>query len=373
MEALSQTALRPHRLVLPSLAGALPFAPLSRRMLAWAGVAETAPSLDRARAIVGWFSAHAVHPAPTLHPDGLTLNAGVLPSGETWASFNAAFNTPAVIERDNAYWYSLFPDAGAMLQRLVGTLDTAGVPGPDGMLEEYAPGAWRIRSFAQFRAPQCTLECKMAQIVLAAQGIHSVDLSTTGHDPMMFLETETGRWFYIDPTFGEMLTHDGALLDPLEALRLSLAGEAAQISGVRLPGADYLQDTYFAAPRLPTGMAWMTVHASPNWLGGLSARKPHRFMDLPGQSAFWDVSADAEALMPQLGCGIAGLAQLGTTVNVRLRSNWPDHTSFEKRMPGDPGWSSCAATDQVSVGVGSVRYRSVDSAGFAGREAELLV
>lgn len=373
MEVLSQAVLRPHRLILPSLAAALPFAPLSRRMLAWAGVAETAPSLDRARAIVGWFAAHAVHPAPTLHPDGTTANVGVLPPGETWASFNAAFNTPAVIERDNAYWYGLFPDAGAMLQRLVGTLDAAGVPGPDGMLEEHAPGAWRIRSFAGFRAPQCTLQCKMAQIVLAAQGLHSADLSTTGHDPMMVLETETGRWLYIDPTFGEMLSHDGALLDPLEALRLSLAGEAAQIIGVRLPGADYLQDTFFAGPRLPAGMAWMTVHTSPNWLGGLSARSPHRFLDLPGQSAFWDVPAGAEALMPQLGCGIAGLARFGTTVDVRLRSSWPDHVGFERRVGADPGWNSCAPTDQISIGTGSVRYRSVDSGGFAGMEAELLV
>ncbi|MFQ3666188.1 MAG: hypothetical protein SNJ79_09205 [Sphingomonadaceae bacterium] len=314
-----------------------------------------------------------MHPDDALHPDGLLEGTEVLPPGETWASFNAAFDNSAAIARDLAYWFGLFPDGILMLERLIGTTDSAGAQADDGMLVRTGMSSWRLRNFADYRAPQCTHQCKMAQVLLAAQGILSVDLSINSHDPMMFHDNATGRWFYIDPTFGEMLVASGEHLDPLAAFRLSLTGNASAIVSQKLPGAGFLQGSYFSGDRLPEGIRWLTVHASPNWAGGSTARLPHRFSDLPSQSAFWDVPAGATKLMPEFGCGVMGLRKFGKIVEVRLGTNWPGATAFERSLDGGGSWTSCASVDFVDEGVGSVMYRAVDPQGASGKAAIVQV
>lgn len=372
MRIVSQALIRPHVLQLPSLALAAKFRPLALKMLAWAGVSPAAPSRQRARAIVGWFAAHAVHPQAFLHPDGTTLNTAVLPAGETWESFNALFNTTSSIDRDQAYWYALFPNGIAMLEKLVGTVAADGTVSDDGLLTEYQAGKWRIRSFAGWRAPQCTLQCKMAQVALAAIGIHSVDISTVGHDPMAFYENETGRWLYIDPTFGEMLVLSGQHLMPFDALKASRDGYAATIAGEKLIGAGYIPVSYFAAPSTPAdglGMSFMTIHTAPQWAGGLSARAPFRFGDMPSQSAAFDRPGTMAQIAPMLGVGVAGITRQGRSAQVRLRSSWPDHAGFQRSTDGGLTWTACSATDYPTIGRGEVRYRSVDQLGFAGTSA----
>lgn len=282
MRVLSQSSMRSHVLNLPQLALAARFRPFAAKVLAWAGISDTAPARARARAVVGWFASFAVHPQALLHPDATTKNIEVLPVGQTWATFNALFNQMGITDRDQAYWYALFPNGLSMLDKLIGTTSADGTTADDGMLTEYEPGKWRIRNFATFRAPQCTLQCKMAQVVLAAIGIPSVDISTVGHDPMAFYDIEAGRWSYIDPTFGEMLAVAGIDQTALDLLQANLSGYGSAIVSDKLPGADYIPIGYYTSPGLvPGGMSWMTVHTAPQWAGGLSAREPYRFADLP--------------------------------------------------------------------------------------------
>lgn len=372
MRVQSQASIRSHVLQLPAASLAARFRPFAAKVLAWAGVDPTAPARARARAVVGWFAANAVHPQAFLHPAGTTKNLGVLPDGETWASFNAAFYTDAAQARDQAYWYSLFPNGVSMLQKLIGTTAADGTVADDGMLTEYAPGQWRIRNFANFRAPQCTLQCKMAQVVLAAMGIPSVDISTVGHDPMCFYDIEAGRWSYIDPTFGEMLTVVGRDQSPLDLLQASLSGYSSAVVSDKLPGADYIPVGYFTSPNLaPGGMSFMTVHTAPQWAGGLSARAPYRFGDLPSQSAANDRAGTMAQIMPELGVGISGLVQTAQTTQVRLRSIWPGHVRFHRRKADAVDWSVCSDTDFVARESGDYLYRSVDVDGLAGTIAAI--
>lgn len=366
---IQQTRVRPHVLTLPALSLASKYKALSDKMLAWAGVSTAASALDRARAIVGWFAAHAVHPQPQLHPNGTVENTSVLPVGETWASFNAIFGPTARTDSDTAYWYGLYPNGMTMLEALIGTVSGGGAVTDNGMLTEYATNQWRIRNFTGFRSVQCTLQCKMAQVVLAAQGIHSFDITTVGHDPMATYDPATGRWLYIDPTFGEMQKRNGVYLSPLDLLTISLAGEADTIADEGLPGADYVVQTYFEGARMPAGMSFMTIHTAPQWNGGVSARVPYRFGSLPFQAGGDDISGTADQIMPELGCGFAGVQTYGQTIEVRLISNWPAHIRFERSLNAGADWGSCGATDYLAPGSGEVRYRSVDALGWSGKQA----
>lgn len=374
MRVISQTALRPHVLQLPAQTLAAKYRTLAERMLNANGVTWGASSRERARAVVGWFARFAVHPQTFLHPDGGQLNLDVLPTGETWATYNALFNATSTITRDQAFWYSFFPNGMIMLEKLVGTVAADGTVADNGLLTEYANGKWRIRDFNGWRAPQCTLQCKMAQVILAAVGIPSIDISTTGHDPMAFYEIETGKWLYIDPTFGEMQTLLDSYQTPLDLLETSLSGYSTSIIGEKLPGADYIPVGYFTSPNVtPGGMAFMTIHTAPQWAGGLTDRAPYRFGNLPSQSAANDRVGTAASLMPELGVGIVSLERIGRTAEVRLRSNWLAHTAFQRSVDGGGTWSACTAIDYVAEEFGEVRYRSVDPDGFAGTPAIITV
>lgn len=365
MPILQQAVIRPHNIIQPKFELAAKYRPLAERILGLQGVALTAPSRARARAIVGWIAAHAVHPASALHPNGHTLRTEVLPAGETWASFNALFDVTARLASDNAYWYGLYPAGGTMLERLVGTIASNGSISDDGMLTEYEPGKWRIRNFTSFRAVQCTLQCKMAQVLLGAIGIPTIDITTVAHDPMAYYDAEQGRWLYIDPTFGEMLTRGGVDLSPLDLLSTSLAGDANKIVSDVLPGAEWLAERYFKPANVVAGMSFMVVYVDPQWLGGFQARQPFRFRNLGPQVAD-QPQASVSELMPVLGCGFAGADLNGRTVEARLVTNWPDHVGYQRSLDLGVTWSTCAEIDYLQPGVGEVRYRSVDAGGRSG-------
>ena len=229
-----------------------------------------------------------------------------------------------------------------------------------------------MRNFADFRSVQCTLQCKMAQVVLAAIGIQSIDISTVGHDPMAYYDIEARRWFYIDPTYGEMQTVFGRYQTPLDLLNLSLNDQTAAIIGEKLPGADYLAESYFTDSQVPhpDGMSLMTFHTAPQWAGGLSARDPYRFGSLPSQSVN-DRSGTIAELLPELGAGFAGIERRGETFEARLRSNWPAHAAFERSEDAGATWAPCQATDYFQRETGEYWYRSVDAEGFAGSLAKV--
>lgn len=372
MHIVQQTAIRPHRVIFPKVELAAKYRLLAEWILWLGGVSVTAPSRDRARAIVGWIAAHAVHPASSLHPNGSDAHTEVLPAGETWASFNAVFDRTDRLASDNAYWYGLYPAGGTMLERLVGTIAADGSIGDDGMLVEYEPGKWRIRSFATFRAVQCTLQCKMAQVLLGAIGIPTLDITTVAHDPMAYYDAEQGRWLYIDPTFGEMLTRGGLDLSPLDLLATSLAGDAGKIVSDVLPCAEWLGERYFKPANTAAGMSFMVVYVDPQWLGGFQDRRPYRFRGLGPQDVTQPQAGVAD-LMPSVGCGFAGADINGRTVEARLVSNWPGHVGYQRSLDRGATWKACAEVDYVQPGDGEVRYRSVDANGFAGTAAVISV
>lgn len=262
------------------------------------------------------------------------------------------------------------PDGFAMLEALVGTVDSAGVVTDDGMLTEYATGQWRIRNFTDFRAVQCTLQYKIAQVLIAAQGGHSVDLTTSHHDPMALFEPVEGRWIFFDPSLGEMQKRNDQYLSPLDLVTISLAGDADEIVGEALPFcADIPVGTYFSGTDAVTGMQFMTVHTAPQWNGGISARVPYAFGDIPHQPSGGDISGTADQIMPELGCGLTSVVTSGQTVEVRLISNWPDHVGFERSFNDGETWDACGPTDYLTPGAGEVRYRSIDGEGWSGKLA----
>lgn len=371
MHIVQQTAIRPHKLIFPKFQLATKYRPLAQRILTLANVSLTAPTRNRARAIVGWVTANAVHPASALHPNGTTLHAEVLPTGETWDTFNATFDKTDRLASDNAYWYGLYPAGGTMLEKLVGTIADDGTVGTDGMLVEYEPGKRRVRDFASFRAVQCTLQCKMAQVLLGSIGIATLDITTVAHDPMAYYDAEQGRWLYIDPTFGEMLTRGGVDLSPLDLLSTSLAGSADKIVSDVLPGAEWLAQRYFSPANTAAGMSFMVVYVDPQWLGGFQDRRPYRFRGLGPQTD--QPQATVAELHPTLGCGFAGADINGRTIEARLVSNWPGHVSFQRSLDRGGTWAACAEVDYIQPGADEVRYRSVDASGFSGAQAILSV
>jgi len=373
MRIEKQCNIRRHVLDFPALANAAKFKPFAIKVLTSQGQTVASSTVDKARAVVGWFAKNAVHPQEYLHPNGTTLNTEVLPAGETWASFNALFNQTSINDRDQAYWYGIFPNGPAMLQALIGTTADNGAITDNGLLTEYASNKWRIRSFAAYRAPQCTLQCKMAQVVLAALGIQSIDISTVGHDPMAFYDDISKRWLYIDPTFGEMQRYDGQYLSPLELVKISLRGEASFISGERLPGAEYLASTYFTTPRLPNGMSYMTIHSASHWAGGLKDRKPYAFRGLPSASPVFDTIGTREKLLPEIGCGISKVDPNGGIVGISLITNLPSFAKFQRSLNDGVTWTDCADIDYLDIGQGRVTYRAVDTLGFYGTYSAVTV
>lgn len=374
IKVVQQARIRPHVLTLPPLGSAVKYRPLTEKILTAAGVAPDAPAMERFLAVGGWVAYHAVHPDDVLHPNGHAGSLDVLPPGETWAAFNAEFDNGTTIARDNGYWYGLYPNGFAMLEALVGTVALDGTVADDGMLEEYEENRWRIRNFASFRAVQCTLQCKIAQVLLAAQGGHSVDLTTTHHDPMAVFDPGEGRWIYFDPSMGEMQKRNREYLSPLDLVTISLTGDADEIESEALPFCEDIPlGTYFSGGDAVTGMRFMTVHTSPQWSGGLSARVPYRFGSLPYQGGGDDISGSADQILPELGCGFTGVAIAGAAVEVRLATNWPNHVGYERSLNLGETWAACAAIDYLTPGAGEVRYRSVDALGWSGKEAVVSV
>lgn len=368
MRIEQQSIVRPHRVVFPQFSLAAKYRPLAERILSLGNVSLSAPSRDRARTIVGWIAANAVHPASSLHPNGTTAHAEVLPVGETWTSFNAVFDKTDRLASDNNYWYAIYPAGGTMLERLVGTIASNGSVSDDGMITEYEPGKWRIRDFTSFRAVQCTLQCKMAQVLLGAIGIPTLDITTVAHDPMCYYDAEQGRWLYIDPTFGEMLTRGGVDLSPLDLISISLAGDADKIVSSVLPGAEWLAERYFKPANVTAGMSLMVIYVDPQWLGGFQDRRPYRFRGLGPQITSQPQAGVAE-LMPVIGCGFAGADLNGSTIEVRLVSNWPGHASYQRSLDRGTTWAACAEVDYLRPGQGEVQYRSIDANSFAGSPA----
>ena len=78
-------------------------------------------------------------------------------------------------------------------------------------------------------------------------------------------------------------------------------------------------------------------------------------------------------IMPELGCDFSRVTEIGGTVEVSLRSNWPGHAGFERSDDDGATWDACGTLDYLMAGAGTVRYRSVDGETFAGKHAVIDV
>jgi hypothetical protein len=176
--------------------------PLVADIYASYGLNENSPPLERTAALRDWVARNMVHPDIRLHLNGTSANVGVLPDGDSWESVNAVL-TADKVATDQKFWDSFRFDGYAMLNALLGTLDPAtGKRKNDGMMEQVAPGHFRIKNIQTFKYPYCTYQASVLVVLWAAAGFDSMGLSTNGHDPAAVFIPGAG-WIYSDPTFNE--------------------------------------------------------------------------------------------------------------------------------------------------------------------------
>jgi hypothetical protein len=204
--------------------------PLVADIYASYGLNESSPALERTSALRDWVARNMVHPETRLHPNGSTANSGVLPNGESWESVNAIL-TADKITTDQKFWDSFRFDGYAMLNTLLGTLDpTTGKRKNDGMMEQIAPGRFRIKDIHTFKYPFCTYQASVLVVLWAAAGFDGMGLSTNGHDPAAVFVPGSG-WIYSDPTFNEEVRSIGTrrALDMPSLLKLVGEGGRSKI------------------------------------------------------------------------------------------------------------------------------------------------
>ena len=154
------------------------------------GLSDNAPAIVRARILRDWVARHMVHPDRRLHPNSYTTNKGVLPPGETWTKVNAILNESKVND-DQEFWASYHYDGYAMIDALLGTLDTSsGSRSEDGLMVQVSPGHFRIRDINEFRYAFCTYKVAVLQVLWAAAGFQSMMLSSNAHDTAAVLIPE---------------------------------------------------------------------------------------------------------------------------------------------------------------------------------------
>jgi hypothetical protein len=352
--------------------------PLVQDILVEYGNPSTA--LGRARALRDWVARTAVHPHPPLHPDGSTANLAVLPPSNTWADVNAIIyrqsNPDSMTQASNVYWQAVGYDGYAMLNRLLGTLDTTtGIRADDGMMVHIGGARYRIRDIEAYHYPICTFQAIMLNALWAAAGLQGMLSSTIDHDPAAVFISDLNKWVYEDPTFNEEYALDGAgdPLSPTELLQSSSTGDAARLRPQKMPGPSVDPEPYGAnhayIDEHPAGMTIMGSQLNNRvvGVGGWSTRlvqidvpqlassplpysNPNTYAPVPAQYAF-----------PVLGAVIDSVEVQDSVFVVHLSSTFPDHARFERRLGAT--WATVSSVDVLPVGQCRVEYRSIDSQG----------
>jgi hypothetical protein len=351
--------------------------PLVEEILAAYG--SPTSDLDRARALRDWLARTAVHPHSGLHPDGSTSNISVLPPGKGWADVNAIYQAhyaDSMFAANNAYWWSVGFDGYAMLDRLLGTLDTVtGIRADDGMMVHVAGVRYRIRDLETYRYPICTFQAIMLSALWEAAGLQGMLTSTVGHDPAAVFIPDLDRWVYEDPTFNEEYQVDGtgSPLSPDVLLERSSTGEVSRLRAAKLAGPSFDPQVYVGTDsyvdEYPEGFVIMGSQLN-NLVVGIGGW-PVKLVqiDVPqlasiapfNNSAAYDRVAPGTAF-PTIGVVVQELSEQDSVYVVQLSTTLPNQVGFQRRVNGG-AWESVAATDVLPVGQSTVEYRGVDARG----------
>lgn len=257
--------------------------PLVADIYASYGLDKNSPPLERTAALRDWVARHMVHPETRLHQNGSSANAGVLPRGASWESVNAVL-TADKITTDQKFWDSFRFDGYAMLNALLGTLDPAtGKRKNDGLMEQIAPGRFRIKDIHTFKYPFCTYQVSVLLVLWAAAGFDGMGLSTNGHDPAAVFIPGAG-WIYSDPTFNEELRLVGTRrpLDVPSMLKLVREGNRSKIRPLTGIGPGRVGPLWDNEQYIPTnttylkfvfeGYSYLRALTDNNLLGGVADR-----------------------------------------------------------------------------------------------------
>lgn len=347
-----------------------------------------ADGLGRARALRDWVARVAIHPHGPLHPPGSTANLAVLPAGASWARVIQVGTQAERLAADSRFWMLQWPDGIAMLDRLLGTLDTAsGRRADDGQLVHVAGSHYRVRDVETYHYVLCSYQSRMLIALWAAAGLHGMMLSTIGHDASGVFIPELGKWVYMDPTFNEEYALDGVgdPLSPPELLAYSAAGLSHLLVKRSIAGPHWSRDRYADARvdplasyvgQYPGGFTLMGSQLQ-NAVARPGSPDRHVQIDLPwlaSDPTFGDQRLFApvpiSVAFPRLGVQVLDVAPVLTGRLVRLGSTLPYHVRFERRLDGGP-WETVAAANVVPPSAIRVEYRSLDGTGNTGTPAVL--
>jgi hypothetical protein len=339
-------------------------------------------NLDRAKAIRDWVARTALYHEPSVRPDESTSNLSVLPPGKTWADANANLDD-SVRARDIAYWADIGFDGYAILNRLLGTLDpVSGLRADDGLMTHVGGALYRIKDLASYHFFLCGYQVNVLVALWAAAGLHGTQLQTVAHDPAAVFLPDLGRWVYEDPSSNNdyVLDDTGDPLSPEALLTLSAGGQIHRAIPMRIAGPNYDPGVYIQTHTyVGTGTRGFPLIGSRMYTYGTQHWNRVVVIDAPGlenyppfndESAYPRVSP--EIAFPTLGVVVADLQVSDSVFVVRLGSNLPHSTRFQRRVQGGE-WEPVQSEDVLPVGACRVEYRSVDALGNVSASAVLDV
>lgn len=307
------------------------------------------------------------------------------------------------------------PNGFIMLNALFGTINLDTLQrDDDGMLSKIDTGRYRIKDFDSYRAVLCTYQDYIYISLLAAAGLHGMQLATVGHDPAAVFIPEFRKWIYEDPTFNEEYTLDGngIPLSPFELLFYSVTDDFNRLIPLKTVKPNWDSNIYINnledymcsyTSRMNNGFLLMgaqqrnditdnpffmrrTVWVAIDDLDRSQYRSPYGneedYLRVSATVAFPDLgvgfeklnedeayqSVSATVAFPDLGVGVEKLIEVENGFNVSLKSSFPNHIKFIKKI-NNGHWQDCNDIDFLPLDEAVVTYRSKDSENFYGIDA----
>jgi hypothetical protein len=266
-----------------------------------------------------------------------------------------------------------------MLNHLLGTVNLSTFSrNDDGMMIKVAPGRYRIRNYDAYRAVLCSWQQYFFIDLLAAAGLHGMQLRTDGHDPGAVFIPELEKWIWEDPTFNEEFTLDGigVLLSPVEILLLSVQGDSNRLSPVKSRGPDwdispYIDLSFISFIRVQGSLSAMGANINNRIIDNSSWKavdvqfETYKFSTGPFSNY---PTATLEQIFPQLGVKVVETRQVANGYQVKLETSFPNHYTYFRRI-NNSEWIECSNIDVIPFTPGIYSYRSVDLQNNHGMDA----
>lgn len=349
-------------------------------------------NLNKARVLRDFVARVAIHPFNPFHLN-TKANLSMLPENLNWDEFNQILFKNAAA--DSYFWSNRYPNGFEMLKELFGTInmDTL-LRNDDGMLVKINPGQYRIKNYDLYHGVLCTWQDNIYIALLAAAGLHGMQLRTFGHDPAAVFIPELGKWVYEDPTFNEEYTVDDNKIpvSPSELQYFARLGQYSRLSAkknikprwdqyIYIDPKNSLECTYFERmSRLGALDKSFTIVGAEmnnrviderewNWHSRMVVVNVEGWDKSP--FAHYEPVSNLDAF-PELGVKLAKVMQVDNMFKVTLMSSFPNHVQFWKRI-NNGGWQKCDSTDTLTMKKQNVTYRSTDAEGFYGIDAIIKI